>query len=190
MGPVGVHLDDPLRATRERDAEAVDVRASEALLAGAVEHLDARLTGRELVGDGAGAVWRRVVHDEQRGAGQRVEDRREIPGRFAASSYVGSTTHAGGGLRLWQGVVRRGGGHLSGPVYPRPALASMRPTPVRVRAWSASAPGGALSRRRGRRHCKVISRSRCVWSPCRCRSRSRSRRPSRRPRHAARRSAP
>ena len=49
-----------------RVQQAVDVGASEAALPGAVHDLDApRVILRELIGDGAGAVGRSIVHDEQ-----------------------------------------------------------------------------------------------------------------------------
>ena len=73
--PVGIHLEDDAGAARERDAEPVEVRAAEARLPRPVPDADARLSRREAVGKLAGPVRRRVVHDEQRAAGQRLEDR-------------------------------------------------------------------------------------------------------------------
>ncbi len=74
MRPVGVHLDDAPGAAREHVGEAVDVGPAEALLAGAMEDLDARVRGGQAVGQRPGAVGRGVVDDEQVRAGQRVED--------------------------------------------------------------------------------------------------------------------
>ena len=64
MGEVGVHLDDPLGAAVEGDAEAGQVGGPEALLArrGGAPTIDS--SGREAVGDLAGAVGRVVVDDQ------------------------------------------------------------------------------------------------------------------------------
>jgi hypothetical protein len=51
VGEVAVHLEDVAGARRERAREAGDVRLPEPRLGGAVEHLDARIGGREPVGD-------------------------------------------------------------------------------------------------------------------------------------------
>ena len=75
MRPVGVHLDDDLGAADERDPEAVEIRPAEALFRGPVPDPDPGVDAGQIVGDAAGAVGRAVVDDEQRRAGQRLEDR-------------------------------------------------------------------------------------------------------------------
>jgi hypothetical protein len=62
---VGVHHDHVLGAARGGVLEAGQVRRPEAVLALAVQHLDAVELGREPVGHRARAVGRRVVHDQQ-----------------------------------------------------------------------------------------------------------------------------
>jgi hypothetical protein len=61
---VGVHLDDALRARRERVPEARQVGLPEPALAGPVEHLDDAELRADALGDRAGAVRRGVVDDE------------------------------------------------------------------------------------------------------------------------------
>jgi hypothetical protein len=72
VGEVGVHLQDEVGAAVEGAAEARQVGRAEAFLAGPVEDLDARVGGREAVGDTAGAVGRVVVDDEDPGVGGQV----------------------------------------------------------------------------------------------------------------------
>ena len=81
MRPVGVHLDDDRRAARERDAEPVEVRLAQALLRLAMPDADPRVVRAELLGQRAGPVGRAVVDDEQRRAGQALEDRGRDPGQ-------------------------------------------------------------------------------------------------------------
>ncbi len=56
VGPVGVHLADHVVAGVEGHPEAVLVRRPQAALLRAVQDLHGVVTGRELVGDLAGAV--------------------------------------------------------------------------------------------------------------------------------------
>ena len=60
----------PARAT----AEAVEIGAAQALLGRPMTDTDARIGDGEPVGKVAGAIRRAVVHDEQRGLRQGVED--------------------------------------------------------------------------------------------------------------------
>ena len=77
VAEVGVHLDDGRRAAAERDPEAIEIGAAEALLGRPMADADARVAGGQLVGEPAGAVGRAVVDDEQR-------RRRAAPSRIAA----------------------------------------------------------------------------------------------------------
>jgi hypothetical protein len=67
VAEVGVHLADAFVAAFEGEAEAGQVGGAEALLALAVQHVDARIGGGEAVGDRTGAVRRAVVDDEHVG---------------------------------------------------------------------------------------------------------------------------
>ncbi len=71
---VRIQFDDPFVAPLERDREAGQVRASEALLARAVQHADARIVGCEALCEFAGAIWAVVVHDHQVDVGKRLPD--------------------------------------------------------------------------------------------------------------------
>jgi hypothetical protein len=75
VGQVGVHLDDQLRAGRQRLAEAGEVGAAEAVLARAVQDADVAVVAGELVGQLAGAVGRGVVDDEHGGVDGRSAGR-------------------------------------------------------------------------------------------------------------------
>ncbi len=84
MAEVGVHVDDDRGAPVEGHAEPIEIRPTQALLRLAVANADARIGGRELIGDLAGAVGRAVVDDEKRRRGQHVEhggrDRSDVLG--------------------------------------------------------------------------------------------------------------
>ena len=73
--PVGVHLHDDRRSACERHTEAVEVRPTETLLGGSMSDAHVIVRGSECVRDLPRAVGRAVVHDEQRGPGQRLSDR-------------------------------------------------------------------------------------------------------------------
>ncbi len=61
---VGVHLEHVGAAVVERVAKTGEVGGADAVLLGAVQHLDPFVLGSEAVGDLAGAVGRAVVDDE------------------------------------------------------------------------------------------------------------------------------
>ncbi len=56
VGPVGVHLDDPLGSAVEGDAEAGEVRTAETRLGRAVEHADPVIGRGQSVRDLPGPV--------------------------------------------------------------------------------------------------------------------------------------
>jgi outer membrane lipoprotein SlyB len=90
VGEVGVHLHHVARAAVERVAEAREVRRADAVLLGAVEHLQVVVLARPAVGDLAGAVGRAVVDDEDAkavggGAGQHLAAAATIASTFSAS---------------------------------------------------------------------------------------------------------
>ena len=62
---VGVHLEEQVGAAGQRVAKAGDVGLAEALLAGAVQHLDVGVLAGQAVGQLAGAVGRVVVDDQR-----------------------------------------------------------------------------------------------------------------------------
>lgn len=65
MRAVRIHLNDALVARVPRPVESREVGGTEAPLARAMEHVNARIRGREPVGDRAGTVRTGVVDDEQ-----------------------------------------------------------------------------------------------------------------------------
>ncbi len=64
MREVGVHLHHVAGAVVERVAEARQVRRPDAVLLGAVQHLEPLVLGCQPIGESAGAVGRAVVDDE------------------------------------------------------------------------------------------------------------------------------
>ena len=78
--PVGVHLEDDRGVARERDLEPVEVRRPDRL-ARPVADADPWIVGGEPVRELAGPVRRGIVHDEQRAARQRFQDRRGDAGQ-------------------------------------------------------------------------------------------------------------
>src|SRR5690606_11155194 len=79
--PVGVHLDDGVVVALERPPEAVEVGAPEPLLAGPVQHVQARVGRRCLLGPLTGAVGRGVVDDEHADVGDALAQRGERGGQ-------------------------------------------------------------------------------------------------------------
>jgi hypothetical protein len=63
MREICVHLDQEVRAAGERVGESLAVGLAEALLAGAVKHLDPVELGRQAVRDRSGPVGRVVIND-------------------------------------------------------------------------------------------------------------------------------
>ena len=93
MRPVGVHLDQRRGPAVERDAEAVEVGPPEAGLRRSVADPDARVRPRP--SDRRCRRCRRATRRRRRAASRRAGWRGSasaMPGRFSASSYVGSTT--------------------------------------------------------------------------------------------------
>jgi len=82
VGAVGVHLDEGVVAAVQAPAEAGEVGHAEALLRGAVQHVDLGVGGGELVGDVTGAVRRAVVeHEDVRpghGGTDAAHDQRQV----------------------------------------------------------------------------------------------------------------
>jgi hypothetical protein len=76
MAEVGVHLDDDRCTRLERDAEPVEVRATQTLLRRSVPNADPLIGRGETVGDRPGAVRRIVVDDEDASLRERREDGR------------------------------------------------------------------------------------------------------------------
>ena len=76
---VGVHLADEVDVgLRDRLLQAVDIRAAEPALAGAVHDLDAAgILDRQRIGDRAGAVRRSIVDDQHAETGVREHAARE-----------------------------------------------------------------------------------------------------------------
>jgi hypothetical protein len=102
VGEVGVHLDHEVGAGRQRLAESGEVGAAEAVLALAMQDADVGVLEREPVGEVAGAVRRRVVHDEHGARDGRVAARERGPrerdhGREVLALVVGGEDDPGGG---------------------------------------------------------------------------------------------
>jgi hypothetical protein len=75
MLKVGVHLDDVLDRKLDAPFEAVDPGDAATAGAGSVEdEYPARVLGRKLVGDAAGAVWRLVVRHDDAGVNWQRQD--------------------------------------------------------------------------------------------------------------------
>ena len=76
MRIVRVHRQDTIRPGRQGLFESGNVRRAQPQLAGAMNHRHARILGRHLVGNEAGAVRRVVVHDDDVHANRQVEQLR------------------------------------------------------------------------------------------------------------------
>ena len=129
MRPVRVHLDHDGRATCEGHAEPVEVRAPKALLGPAVPHADPCVGRGQLLRDVAGPVRGGVVHHQQRGAGEGLQDRRRDRGQVLALVERGQH-HPGAGAGGWSLDGIRQGVHVR-QVYEAPLTARRR----RSRRW-------------------------------------------------------
>ena len=83
MRKVRVHLNDDISAVCQRVFEALDVRRAEAELGAALKQADAaRVFGNELLREGAGAVGRAIVDD------QDVDGKRQSPEGLGHLAHV------------------------------------------------------------------------------------------------------
>ena len=111
VGAVGIHLHQHLVVALQAPVEAGAVGGQQAVLAGAVQHVDLVVGGGELVGLRAGAVRRVVVHDEDVHGILRsqhaLDDKREVlhlvVGRNDHQSLVG---HGANSPRIYAVVLR------------------------------------------------------------------------------------
>jgi hypothetical protein len=92
VAEIGIHRDRDVIALVQGEAQSGEDGGPQAQLAGPMEHEDARISPRQLVGQVAGAVGRIVVDDKDIGRGDRLLDAAQ-QGFEVVALLVGGDSH-------------------------------------------------------------------------------------------------